>query len=177
MKSLFKTIIFIMLIIVFSGCEDELKQTQNETTKKQTNTYKHFKVSDVIIDTNYKKSEFYVPVYSHIFYAQDRYLKLAITLSIRNTDLEKDLYVESIDYYNTEGKLVKQFIKQAHILEPMASVDYVVNLDDMSGGSGANFLINVASKNDITQPIVQAIMINNSGNSDLCFITQGVIIK
>lgn len=177
----FQTFLMITFLIALSGC-DSKKEQEHETNKqeikeRQKDAYKHFKEVDMTFDTSYAKKRFYVPVYSHIYYAQNRFTRLAITLSIRNTDLEKDLYVENIDYYNTEGKLVKHYITKPHILKPMASVDYVVNLEDMSGGSGANFLIDIASEKDLTEPIIQAIMINNSGNSNLCFTAQGQIIK
>lgn len=176
-----KKLLLLALIVLFSGCDDEIRQTQEEfrkeIDKRQSDNYEHFKISDVIIDNNYQKKEFYVPVYSHIFYSQDRFLRLAITLSIRNTDLQKDLYIQNIDYYNTEGILVKKYINETHILKPMASIDYVVNLDDMSGGSGANFIVDTASKDNISTPIIQAIMINNSANTNISFVTDGIIIK
>lgn len=181
MKKSFNFIYLLLLVFTFTACNNEIKQTQEEykkeISKRQSNNYEYFLATDEKVDNSFIKNVFYVPVYSHIFYAQDKFTRLAITLSIRNTDLKKDLYVESIDYYNTEGVLVKRYIDKTHILKPMASIDYVVNLDDMSGGSGANFLVNIASKDKISHPIVQAIMINNSGNSNLCFTTQGEIIK
>lgn len=176
-----KNIFFLTLIVFLIGCEDDIKQTQKEyrkeIDKRQSNKYEHFIQTNTIIDDRFEKHEYYVPVYSHIFYAQDRFTRLAITLSIRNTDIKKDLYIQSIDYFNTEGVLVKKYIDNVHILKPMASIDYVVNLDDMSGGSGANFLVNIASKDSISKPIIQAVMINNSGNSNICFITDGKVIK
>lgn len=59
----------------------------------------------------------------------------------------------------------------------MASIDYVVNLEDMTGGNGAKFLVNVATKDKTNEPIIQAIMTNTLGNSNLCFLTQGYIVE
>jgi hypothetical protein len=112
-----------------------------------------------------------------VYISENKYVRLSITLSIRNSDLTKDLYIESIDYYNTEGKLVKQYLSQPHILKPMASMDYVVNLEDMSGGNGAKFLINTASKNKISNPIAQAIMINTLGKLVKQYLSQPHILK
>jgi len=49
----------------------------------------------------------YVPLYSHI-YADDRYkdkpFALTATLSIRNTDPAIGLILDSVDYYDSQGK-------------------------------------------------------------------------
>jgi len=100
-----------------------------------------------------------------MYISSDNYMKFNISLSIRNTDFKEDLYIESIDYYNTEGKLVKNYISQPHILKPMGSVDFIVELDDMSGGNGAKFLVKFASKSNMSKPIIQGIMSNIVGNS------------
>lgn len=181
MNNILQKLFIVFILIFYVGCDNDVEQTyennKQEIKERQKNAYKHFKETDITIEPSFSKKEFYVPVYSHIYYAQNRFTKLSITLSIRNTDSEKNLYVENIDYYNTEGTLVKQYIKKPHVLKPMASVDFVVNLEDMSGGSGANFLVNIASKEKINEPIIQAIMINNSGNSNLCFTSQGEVVQ
>ena len=172
---------FYLFIVVglFLGCDsDNRQQTEDfkkEISKRQSNSYEYFQITNEKIDATFDKKKFYVPVYSHVYISENKYVRLSITLSIRNSDSTKDLYLESIDYYNTDGKLVKQYLSQPHILKPMASIDYVVNLEDMSGGNGAKFLINTAGKNNST-PIIQAIMINTLGNSNLSFLTQGQII-
>ena len=55
------------------------------------------------------KRSVYVPVYSHIYYDGGRPYLLEATLSVRNTDVEKPLYVSSVRYYDTHGKLAKTF--------------------------------------------------------------------
>ena len=167
--------------MLFLGCSEDNKQKNEKFTQdvstQQTNNYEHFPIATEKINNTFDRKTIYIPVYSHVYISENVYTRLSITLSIRNSDLLKDLYVESIDYYNTEGKLVKQYIKEPHLLKPLSTVDYVVNLEDMSGGNGAKFLINVASKNKINTPIIQAIMTNTLGNSNLCFLTEGHILE
>ena len=181
MRATLKILSLFLFIISFFGCNSDNKQQaeefKKEISKRQNNNYEHFQATNEKIDSTFDKKKVYVPVYSHVYISENKYVRLSITLSIRNSDTSKDLYIESIDYYNTEGKLVKQYLSQPHILKPMASIDYVVNLEDMSGGNGAKFLINTASKNKISNPIAQAIMINTLGNSNLSFVTQGFIIE
>lgn len=147
------------------------------TRNSKRSHFSHFPATNETIDDTFNKKQIYVPVYSHIFLSEDRFLPLSIILSIRNTDLSKDLYIESVDYYSTEGRLVKQYISKPHILKPMATIEYYVDLEDMSGGTGANFIVNIASKDKTSLPIVQAIMTNIGSNNSLTFLTEGHIIK
>ena len=179
MKKNLKNILLVLLTISFLGCSEENRSNDGKIAEiiKRQNSNTYFKSTDEKIDSTFEKKKFYVPVYSHLFLSENKYTRLSISLSIRNSDPAKDLYIESIDYYNTEGELVKKYISQTHILKPMASIDYVVTLEDMSGGHGAKFLINVASKNKTNMPIIQAIMTNTLGNSNLCFLTEGHIVE
>ena len=181
MNNSFKILSLFIFITLFYGCDNNFKEQnkeyQKEISKRQSTSFEYFKSTDEKIDNSFDKKKFYVPVYSHLFLSQNKYTRLSISLSIRNSDQEKDLYIESVDYYNTQGELVKKYLSQPHILKPMASIDYFVSLEDMSGGHGAKFLVNVASKEKISQPIIQAIMLNTSGNSNLCFLTEAYMIK
>jgi len=181
MKKNLKEILLVLVALSFFGCGESSNKQANDGIKaeisKRENSNTYFKSTDEKIDSKFDKKKFYVPVYSHLFLSENKYTRLSISLSIRNSDQIKDLYIESIDYYNTEGTLVKKYLSQPHILKPMASIDYVVNLEDMTGGNGAKFLVNVATKDKTNEPIIQAIMTNTLGNSNLCFLTQGYIVE
>ena len=59
----------------------------------------------------------YVPAYSHIYYGnREQPLLLAITLSIRNIDTDKEIKITLVDYYETQGRLLKKFIKNPVVL-------------------------------------------------------------
>ncbi len=120
----------------------------------------------------------YVPIYSSIYVHSNNIANLlAATLSIRNTSLKDNLYVTSIDYYNSKGDLVRHFVDNVIELKPMETIDYVIERDDDSGGSGANFIVTLDAKADFMNPIVQAVMIGNSSNQGISFVTDGVSIK
>ena len=181
MKKNLKEILLVLVALSFFGCGESSNKQANDGIKaeisKRENSNTYFKSTDEKIDNSFDKKKFYVPVYSHLFLSQNKYTRLSISLSIRNSDQEKDLYIESVDYYNTQGELVKKYLSQPHILKPMASIDYFVSLEDMSGGHGAKFLVNVASKDKTTLPIIQAVMLNKSGSSNLCFLTEAYLVK
>jgi hypothetical protein len=119
----------------------------------------------------------YVPIYSDIYIDQQnpKHL-LSSTLSIRNTSFTENVYVSNIDYYNTQGDLVKKFLEKTISLPPMATVNYVIEKDDDTGGSGANFIVVLNSKSNQVKPIIQAIMIGEYSNKAFSFSTDGYSI-
>lgn len=122
---------------------------------------------------------YYVPIYSDI-YVGDNHPKelLAATLSLRNTSLSDTLFVSTIDYYNTEGTLVRSFIEQEQQIAifPMATVHYVIDRDDDSGGSGANFIVEIHARSLDVKPLVQAVMVGEYSNKSFAFESDGYLI-
>ena len=56
----------------------------------------------------------YVPAYSHIYTGgKKRPFALAITLSIRNIDLDTDITLSEVSYYGSKGKLIASFVEDA----------------------------------------------------------------
>lgn len=116
----------------------------------------------------------YVPIYSDIYNQnRDTRILLTATLSIRNTSIKDSLFVSKIDYYNTEGDLVRNYIDSPVYLKPMESIDYVIEQQDTSGGSGANFLIDWYSKKQLN-PLFQAVMVGGLGAQAFSFTTDGI---
>ena len=169
-------IIKVATILLFSslfmiGCSEEQK------IEKRTKVYSYFYPTENVLPEKIKQETIYIPVYSHVYTSEEKYERMGITLSIRNTDTTKDLWVKNISYYNTGGDLIETYINTLHILKPMASIDFVINLSDMRGGSGANFIIEWAGEEELSTPIIQAVMVNNSGNRAFSFITNGHTIQ
>ena len=123
------------------------------------------------------KDTVYVPVYSDI-YSEHRLSStlLTATLSIRSTSLRDTTFINTIAYYNTQGELVRNYIDRTLILGPMQSIDYVIDRDDTSGGTGANFVVTWGARIN-TKPLFQAVMIGTSGQHGLSFVTDGVSIS
>lgn len=119
----------------------------------------------------------YVPIYSHI-YSGDREhpFLLAATLSIRNTDPDQLITVTAIDYYDSDGKLLKKHIQKHLILNPMASTRVVIKESDKSGGSGANFIVKWESLNRVTEPLIESVMIGTQVQHGISFTSRGQVI-
>ena len=62
----------------------------------------------------------YVPVYSHIYAEGGKPILLEATLSIRNTDHNQEITIASVNYYDTNGNLIKNYLEKPVLLKPLA---------------------------------------------------------
>ena len=120
----------------------------------------------------------YVPVYSHIYTGdKERPFNLAVTLSVRNTDPGSALRLTTVDYYDTEGRLVRKYLDALRELGPLASIRYVVAERDVEGGSGANFLVRWEAAQPINAPVVESVMIGAQSGQGISFTSQAREIR
>ncbi|WP_249208629.1 DUF3124 domain-containing protein [Magnetospirillum sulfuroxidans] len=121
----------------------------------------------------------YVPVYSHIWHGnldskqKPQTLLLSSMLSIRNTDPQAGLTVRSVRYYDTSGKMVREFMPDPSSLGPMASTDVFVEHKDDAGGTGANFLVEWSAERPISEPIIETVNAYFFGPHSLAFTSPG----
>jgi hypothetical protein len=119
----------------------------------------------------------YVPVYSHIYSGdRERPVYLAVTVSIRNIDPVRTIQLETVDYYNSEGRQLQRYLETPIALPPLATVRYVVKESDKAGGSGANFLVRWQSAQPTNPPLVESIMISTASQLGISFTSRGVPI-
>ncbi|WP_243438823.1 DUF3124 domain-containing protein [Fundidesulfovibrio soli] len=120
----------------------------------------------------------YVPCYSHIYHGMKNLpLDLTVTLSIRNTDPERPLRLVSVDYYDTNGGLVRSYLTEKATLGPMMTWEAIVAERDRSGGSGANFLVRWEADAPVSQPLAEAVMIGTSSQQGISFSSRGVPVR
>ncbi len=123
----------------------------------------------------------YVPAYSQIYSVfsntDDGRINLAVTLSIRNTDINNPIIIKSVSYYGDDGTLLKEYIEIPFRLSKMASVSYNISRTDVSGGIGANFIVKWGAEQTVTEPYIQAIIIGADGNRGYSWRNPGYVIK
>jgi len=120
----------------------------------------------------------YVPAYSHIYIGnRERPFLLAVTLSIRNTDLIYPVIIERVSYHNSDGKLLEEYVKSPIKLESMAATRFVVHESDKSGGSGASFIVEWKSVAPVSSPIIETIMIGAQTQQGISFTSRGKVIR
>jgi hypothetical protein len=120
----------------------------------------------------------YLPVYSHLYHGEvnPKTGKPSETLvsthvSIRNTDMKAALKVVSARYYNTEGKLLREFLAAPQTIPPLGTYELYIPRSDSSGGSGANFIIDWSADSRINPPLVEALHADIREARTLIFVT------
>ena len=127
----------------------------------------------------WKSQTVYVPIYSQIFSTGDdkRLLNLSANLSIRNTDSINSIEITEVNYYDSEGKLIKSHLNSPKELKPMSSIYFLVRRLDTSGGWGANFIVKWESAKSVTEPLIEAIHMGAAGPNSYAFDSRGKVIK
>lgn len=120
----------------------------------------------------------YVPVYSHIYQQdQKRTFNLTTTLSVRNADLFRSFTLLEVNYYDSEGNFIQQYIDSGVEINPLASTSYVIEERDLRGGVGASFLVKWESEEPIIPPVLEAIYISTSGQQGVSFLSAGRVLQ
>lgn len=120
----------------------------------------------------------YLPVYSKIWHG-DLVFKgkipleyfLSALVSVRNTSLKTPIRVLSARYYNTEGKLINEFVPKPITVGTMGTYELFIERKESEGGSGANFVIQWESAVPTNPPVVEAVHADISGPRTLSFVT------
>ena len=126
-----------------------------------------------------KAQMLYLPVYSHVYHgdldskgAPVRSL-VSVLVSIRNTDPARPIRVMSAQYYDTDGKKLKEYVTAPKLIGPMGTHEVYIPTSDTSGGSGANFVVSWQADTPVNPPIVEGLHLNlTSMGRSIAFMTQ-----
>lgn len=131
-----------------------------------------------------KGQTLYLPVYSFIWHGdinsgtgQPMKAEMSALVSIRNTSLKTPIRLLSARYYNTDGKLLKEFVNVPRNIAPMGTAELFIEKSESEGGSGANFIIQWEAATETNPPVVEAVHIDNQGGRPYSFITTARVIN
>lgn len=126
----------------------------------------------------YSWQSLYLPIYSHLYHGdvnsktgKPSETLVSVHVSIRNTDPRASLQVSSARYYNTEGKLLREFLPKPQSVAPLGTYEIYIPRTDTSGGSGANFIIEWNADRPINPPIIEALHADIREARTLLFVT------
>ncbi len=120
----------------------------------------------------------YVPIYSHIYGGpKSRPLNVTATLSIRNTDPAYGIEVTAVEYYDSDGKLLKKYVDAPFRLERLATRRFIVEQEDTAGGSGANFIVRWNAGREVNTPVIQGVHISTTSAQGISFLSESRIIE
>ena len=162
MQKLLRAISLGLIFALFSASTATIAQEVRPLTKGQT---------------------LYLPIYSHMLYGnlgktgKASHALLSALVSIRNTDGKRPLVIRSARYYDTHGKLLQDRISTPITLPPYGTMELFIELNDASGGSGANFVIKWDADQPINPPLVESLHANMDGGKAVIFMTQSVPVS
>lgn len=119
----------------------------------------------------------YVPAYSHIYHEEGKPHLLTITLSVRNTIRDQAIIVNSVRYFDTKGEEVKSYLDRPVRLPAMGTTEVIVEREDSSGGSGANFLVDWSAGQPVSAPVIEAVMIDTKRQQGISFARRGFVVS
>lgn len=119
----------------------------------------------------------YVPAYSHVYHGKGKPHLVTITLSIRNTSIDDEIILKSVWYHGTRGTLVRSYVDKPVRIPPLGTTEVIVEREDASGGSGANFLVEWFANQPVTAPIIEALMIDTQSQQGISFALRGSPIR
>ena len=125
------------------------------------------------------RSTVYVPIYSSLYLGRDiknDMVQLTATLSVRNVSPRFPIVIESVRYYDSQGRLVRDHLPKPAELAALASVEFVVKEADTAGGPGANFLVKWSGPTGVDEPLIEAVMLGRSANAGISFTSAGRVI-
>jgi hypothetical protein len=129
---------------------------------------------EIATDALALREQTYVPVYSNIFWGEPHITtELSVVVSIRNVDAHVPLILTAVDYYGSQGKLIRKYLDAPHRLDAMATVEFVIERNDTEGGAGANFLVDWGAESAIAEPVMESIMLGQIGTLGISFSSPG----
>ena len=158
------------LILIFFACTNNKQKKIVETTVDW-----NARTINVEREQMQFNGSTYLSVYSDIYDITDKTKHLlTATISMRNTSLKDSLFITKADYFNTNGELIRSYIRNPIFLIPMETVEIVINRTDTTGGSGANFIFDWGLRNENTEPLFESVMIWTTGTQGISFLSKGV---
>ena len=122
----------------------------------------------------------YVPVYSSLYLGlnvKQQMVELSATVSVRNVSQAHPIVIDWVRYYDSTGKRIRDYLEKPAALPPLGSVEFVIQRADAAGGPGANFLVRWHGPSGVDEPVVEAVMLGQSGNAGISFSSVGRVVK
>ena len=119
--------------------------------------------------------DLYLPIYSHIWHGeinktgQPAKTLMSVSVSVRNTDPMHAIRVTTAQYFDTDGKRLREYVPTPRTIGPLGTLELFVPRSDDAGGSGANFLISWRSDKAASPPVVEALHADLSVGRSVAF--------
>ncbi len=82
-----------------------------------------------------------------------------------------------VDYHDSNGTLVRSYVKDPIELTPWVSTHVVVKDSDTSGGVGASFVVSWRARKKVNAPLIEAIPVGTASPQAIAFVRRGQVIQ
>jgi hypothetical protein len=173
-----KKLSYLLLLLLYIGCQNDSsnKKAEKELDSNLINHSKEYSWTNMEFSNPFGEILF-LPVYSSVYHQTDRTFELASTLSIHNADLNNPINILKIDYYDTDGNLVRKFIKEKVQLQSLQSKQFVIEESDITGGTAAKFVVQWIAEKNVIKPVIETLMISTSSQQGISFKGESKIIS
>jgi hypothetical protein len=170
MKKILSCLAIVVLLI---SCEEQAKTETGFEVPEWSSKSVEVPINDSLVS-----GKTYLPVYSQVYsISEQRTLNLTVMASLRNVSDSQKVYLTRADYYSTSGDLIRKYLKQPVALNPLETTEIVINENDFTGGTGANFVFEWQVPAGADEPFFQAVMNSTMGQQGLSFTSEGIRMK
>lgn len=158
--------------LILTSCEQK-KETSSINPVNWEKRAINYSLSDTL-----ESGISYLSVYSQIYsMTEHRTHDLTATISMRNTNRFGTIYIQKAEYYNTKGELIRTYFNKPILINPLETVEIIIDETDKEGGTGANFIFEWKIDKKLNEPFFECVMISTSGQQGLSFTTRGMKIN
>ena len=116
----------------------------------------------------------YVAAYSTIKVASGKgKVNLATTLTIHNTSRKVQTNILRIDYFDTAGNVIQNYLTKPVAIRPLGSAETFVRFEDTREEPGQTSSSSGGLMGTITEPLIEAVMVGTMGAQGFSFTSRG----
>ena len=120
----------------------------------------------------------YVPIYSSVFGHEGQTVHdLTVMLSARNTDLTRPIVITRASFLDGAGKELHGYATAPVVVGPLASAEALIAESDTRAGMGGAFLVEWRSDVEVSEPIIEAVMVGTGHQQGISFVSEGRVVS
>lgn len=166
------TFLYMGMVGLLLSCTEPRELSSINPTNWENRTVK------TIVSDSLEKGRTFLSIYSQIYLrSENDQSDLTATVSLHNPNVDEQIYFDKAVYYNTHGEAIRTYFDNTIYINPLETVQIVIDGIDQEGGTGANFIFDWKIKPETDEPIIEAIMISSNNNLGVSFVTTGKKLK
>ena len=141
--------IVVLLVVLLVSCEP--KKPSISSINPVNWEKRSIQISET--DSTFTRGSSYLSVYSEIYsVTEERTHDLTVTVSIRNISSTDSVFLFRSEFYDTHGKVIRSYFDHPIFIEPLETVEIVIDEADDHGGTGGNFIFDWAVRPGVHDP-------------------------